>query len=278
MLNNLFNWSTTTKRSEWTTWKEWERTQPASHYKSSDLYIYYLSHRTKFKVPNNSVISTEACKYYSYCFGDYISFIMVPYGESNVVEYFALLLDFYDTCKGISRRLTGDPTGITILRQTVMKKTLTPLFEHDLEQYSYDYTEIHAHTVAQFSLSTLIMLLASNYVSRVCSKQYFPSINAKLCQKAYDKCTFGSITQERMQSKAIDIPSKSVGIESKVASWPRNDKLLRCSKCSRVSDTVWGLFDCCLDCHLKRICSICSATAVIITSDDLPKCAQHSHN
>lgn len=263
---NWNNWSSssTFQQIEWNKWEEWQRSQVSEHYQKSDIFQYYLLYN-----PDHVNIITNAS--YKYCFGEFTCFINLQNG-GNVLEYFTKLLNLYDICKGYSRKVTGDPYGITLLRQVLEKRTIVFLYDHDFTQYAYDYSKIHAHTVAKFSLSTLIMRLASNYLSFIYNKVSFPTIMLSVCQQAQKAVIFGI---ERKVSEPIDIvmnPSE----KSHNSSWPSDNlTCLRCKTCSRVTENLWGVFNSCLDCHTKRICSLCGHKAIIIGFDNLPKCVTH---
>lgn len=276
-LSGWIKWST----NDWNMWKDWQRRQMPSHYERCDLFQYYLSQRPNFQPPSEFIFN----KYHVYCFGDFACLINTPVGPANVGDYFRLLLDIYDICKGMSRIITGDPSAILVLREVVAKNTLTPLQQHDCEKYAYSYTELHAHTICQYSLSTLIMRLVMHYMSKLTPKFSDYSINDKLCQEAYDKCIFGTALSPRSNSSIINNstnkPTTPVGTVNKMTVLIDDDKPesrlihLRCKICKRVTEHVWGKFSTCLDCHLKRICSTCAAVATIITLDNLPKCKDH---
>lgn len=306
MLRNLGEWInwTSSPQNEWSTWVTWQSNQPLIHYEKSDLYQYYLSYYPNFRPMENAVINGPGAKYYIYCFGDFAVFLVTPANGSNILEYILLLLNLYDTCKGVARRITGDPPCVTVLRTVVIRKSLEPLLAHDFSQYNYNYEIIHAHTVVQYSLSTLIMRFISNYLSYVCPQQKFPFIHINLCQKAYHEKRFGitptpavttslpniSSTLYPQVSFAQTLPPQTslpqssfpvdiiqdIKRQESPKSWPRDQSsMMRCSKCNRVTENIWGNFKSCLDCHVKRICSECGLTAVIIGPDELPKCVLH---
>lgn len=280
-LSGWIKWST----NDWNMWKDWQRRQMPSHYERCDLFQYYLSQRPNFQPPPEATFDKSLNKYHVYCFGDFTCLINTPIGPANVGDYFRLLLDIYDVCKGMTRIITGDPSGILVLREVVAKNTLTPLQQHDCAKYAYPYTELHAHTICQYSLSTLIMRLVMHYMSKLTPKFNDYSINDKLCQQAYDKCIFGTPVSPRLNSTTIDnsivnsinkIAPEVHDKKSQSTSGPYDISLhLRCKICKRVTEHVWGKFSACLDCHLKRVCSTCAAVATIIALDNLPKCKDH---
>lgn len=277
-ITDLINWSNTSQEEEWATWLEWQRNQPALHYEKSDVFQYYIKNNVNFQPPRYSCITSQYSKQYIYCFGDFACLLVNQHGGGNIVEYFSILLDIYDTCKGSGRRIVkGDPEGIKLMREVIRKKSIHPIKNHNFKQYNYDYGMIHAHTVAQYSLSTLLMRLASHYMSYLMIQGDYYAITLQICQKSYDKTIFGEIlSNTNVVTKPIDIPIKSTSDSGRPLSWPIDPAGgIRCKTCSRVTENIWGKFESCLDCHLKRICSDCGMQAVIIGNDTLPKCYYH---
>lgn len=282
MLGSLSNWLTrsTNFQEEWDIWEVWQQSQPLSHYDHSDLFTHYLSLRPQFRPSKNG-------KYYEYCFGVFSQLLIIPTNKADkltkdALKYCGLLLDFYDNCKGISRRLTGDPECIVLLRNIVKKKSLLALRKYNFNQYTYDYTVIHGHTVAQYSLSTLIMRFFCNYIAILLSMKEFPIIQESRCKYAYKKQIFGIVDDEIKSTSPIKIPNKIIVDESRCASWPRAtnfcnviDSSTKCQICNRITENIWGTYDSCIDCHMKRICSVCAKPAISIGSDNLPKCSDH---
>jgi len=280
-LNNLVEWITWKKGSveeEWNTWEVWQRHQTPLHYEKSELFQYYLSQRPEFKKWIDSHSHGYGSKYYSYCFGEFACLIINSHINMNITDYFILLLDIYDICKGYSRRITGDPNGIIIIREVINKKNLIPLQQHDCSQYNYPYDVIHGHTVVQYSLSTLIMRLAIHYMNRIIGENYQP-IFVNICEKAYNNHNFGDpiIRIKQYVSEPINISFKNKHTEdTRSYSWPQDSSTcLRCKNCDRITENVWGNFHSCLDCYYNNICSICSKKMVIIGLDGLPKCLEH---
>lgn len=294
-LTSWLSWTTTNTNvngnmvNEWMTWEIWQRSQNHVHYEKSEMFQYYLSCRPQFTQLKNCVLLYDNSEFFMYCFGDFSAILINPntinISTTEAVNYCNFLLDFYDTCKGISRRLTGDPPCISILREVVNKNSIIPLLKHDFNQYKYDYTILHAHTVCQYSLSTLLMRLLSNFLSKFSVELNFDQITLKICQSAYINLNFGSPIpkkdptilnlRESTFSKPVPIPERILIDQDRCSSWPKNLCCSRCSKCSRVSENLWGDFYACIDCHMKRICSICGTTATVIGTDKLPKCNTH---
>lgn len=276
-------WSRPSVDDEWITWEEWQRHQRPSHYEKSDLFQYYLTKRPQFQPPQNSCLNGYNQQYYVYCFGDFSALLVNPRGGGDIVQYINLLLDVYDVCKGFARKMVrGDPSSIAILRKVALTQNITPLTKYNFEPHCYPYNKIHAHTVAQYSLSSLLMRLVSHYLSKTGPKGCYPNILIPLCKQAYDEKVFGipAIAGDSSvpSSPPITIPqpSKPKSDELRGFSWPMNPgKYLRCKSCNRVCENLWGNFEACIDCYFKRICSICGLAAVIITTDGLPKCCSH---
>lgn len=305
-LSELVTWTTTTPQNEWNTWIEWQRQQQPTHYEKSNVFQYYLSMRPIFRPPLNSCAGlNDSDKYYIYCFGDFASLLVNlkdPISDdylNGIVEYIRLLLDVYDVCKGYLRRLKGEPNCITMLRTFTQNRSLFLLQDYDYSPFEYPYTSIHAHTVVQYSLSTLIMRFVTHYLNHI-FQDYYPRILLEYCQESYNNYIFGTIAippKIQRQSKPIDnIQQSKTKNNIQVASCPNTTntcKILdimskttvddikkpteysRCQTCTRITETTWGNFNACLDCHLKRICSICGSQATIISSDGLPKCTKH---
>ncbi len=285
MWKSLTEWmSWNNSNNEWHTWEIWQLNQPNPHFKKSEIFEYYRNYRINFYPPANNILTNNqnVAKYYLYCFGDFTIFLVEPH--NNAIEYFTILLDVYDVCKGITRRLTGDPPGIILLRDSIKQKSLESLLRHNFEQYNYNYGILHAHTVVQFSLSTLIMRLVSNYLGQIYQSINFPMIVLNNCIKAYNQYNFGypievSLPIPIEAPKISNSPVSSIEFNGEYSSsWPslpKNLSNLRCSKCNRISENLWGKFKVCLDCHMKRICSECGTTAVIIGVDHFPKCCKH---
>jgi hypothetical protein len=266
-------WTANTQ-DEWKSWEEWQDKQDSKHYEKSELFRYYLSCRPYYQISKNSVVKDiDNNKYYKYCFGDYVELIVNP-DRCNVITYITLLIDIYDVCKGLTRRLKGDPEGILILREVIAKNNLSILDKHNLNQYLYPYNKLHAHTVVQFSLSTFLLRILVHYLSFIKLNIYDSAITLSKCKSSFDTKIYGSPVF--IISNNIDIINSTIRSKDiKSFSWPRDTSLaLRCKFCCRITENIWGNFSSCLDCHLNRICSICGQKAIIIIND-LPKCYNH---
>lgn len=280
-INGLI-WDNSKPEDTYLSWLEWQKKQPVTLFEKCELFDYYLSKRPNFlssDLPYSSCLTSYNKKHYVYCFGDFAILIATSNsGGRNVVDFISVLLDIYDTCKGYFRAFKGDAAGISLLREVVAKRNISVLNSHNFNQYNYPYNKIHAHTVAQFSLSTLLMKVLSDYLIMITNNQTCSSIEVGLCKKAFDANEFGKVLEAKTtNSIGINIQQAKVRGTPKINSWPQieNDFEQRCSVCQRVSESLWSQFSLCLDCYLKRRCSKCGKEAIIIGVDSLPKCNIH---
>lgn len=126
------------------------------------------------------------------------------------------------------------------------------------------------------------MRLVAHYLSQIFEKTggtggtggpTFPNITLGICTKAYTNKIFGDYTViTKSNPITINQPPPSTPVSS---SWPSSYGILRCEKCHRITENIWGPWRVCIDCHLKRICSECGQPAVIIGVDNYPKCCEH---
>lgn len=277
----LSSTSTTGLSDEYETWKIWQNSQPNLHYDKSAVFDYYVTYFPKTKKIWKTKKKIGINQYYEYCFGKFAMFITNPSEGGELLGYIKELLKLYDTCKGLSRRLKGDPEAINVLRDAIRNKSLVPLRRHNFLQYEYPYHLIHAHTVAQYSLSTLIMRLVSHYMAHTYTKGSYAELSVKKCQSAYEKQNFGKIPISAKEENINKSDPISIDTDKELTShgysWPRDRaSCMRCQSCNRICENVYGDFVSCIDCHFKRICSLCGTTAVVIGHDELPKCARHS--
>jgi hypothetical protein len=253
-----FTKSTTFTPDELNVLEAWQFPQASSHYEKSHIFGYYLKWRPQFETPHNSVIFTDDKKYYTYCFGEFTPLIVIPRVGTNVIAYLELLIDVYDTCKGYARRIMGDTPGIKIIREAITKKNLLPLHQHDFKQYSYPFERIHAHTMAMYRLSTLLLRITSHFLYNLSSTSGEP-IMVQQCSDAYDNNFYGK--------PIISNIGTNVGV--------------KCHTCTLMTERQYGRFNVCLDCHTREICSVCGASAqkaqmINQDQDGLPKCEMHN--
>ena len=252
-------------------WEIWQQKQSKAHYIESYLGIY---------IPPKPGYKNL---YFRYCFGDFENLIYMP-ETCNDLNYFSLIISTYDKCKGYLRSIKGDASGIYLLRKVVMNKNCDDLYNHDFNIYNYNYSRIHAHTVAQFSLSTLLMLFVSNYMHfKSYNSDHFPHIDVELCKNAYNTKVFGDITYVNPSKSVIrGTPvaiKKSEGVTRNCNSWPGPIHNLpkKCLECGRQSENFWGQNKHCLDCHLYKVCLICGGQLFTIGKDNYPRCIVHQN-
>lgn len=282
ILTDWIIWYRNNTEDEWETWTQWQRQQNTSHYEKSDIFQYYLLKRPNFQPPDTSCLNDYHREYYIYCFGDFAALIVNPHSGGDILRYISLLLDIYDVCKGTARKVRGDPASIAFLRRVISTRNVEILYRYNFDPHCYPYNKLHAHTVAQYSLSTLLLRLLSHYLNQTIARGSYPSIAISTCKEAYDSGIFGVVANNKLRhqpvsSTPIDIViNKCKSEEIHGRSLPDNPpKRLRCKICTRICENVWGKFKSCIDCHLKRICSVCGAPAVVIASDGFPKCSDH---
>jgi len=276
--------SITQTENQHQTWLEWQNKQLHSHFIAS---------------PWGHLINKKAGQrnmYHRYCFGDFDNLIYQPEQVSDI-NYITLLLNVYDQCKGYKRTLVGDYEGITLMRTALVEKKMDALYAFDFTPYAYPYHQIHAHTVAYHSLSSLILFFLSNYLHlKSYGNDTFPSINVTLCKNAYNSQTFGDIayvaTHKQLLPKIpkttnVDIQKPIQKLKDTITrpcnSWPGpiNQTLLKCSHCKSVCENYWGdqRHKNCLNCHLYKVCFVCGSDTIFSTSckTGYPVCIIHTN-
>ena len=269
-MGSYFNTEMETATQNFLAWEEWQQKQSKTHYIESYLSPY---------IPPKPGYKNL---YFRYCFGDFENLIYMP-ETCNEGNYFNLLINTYDKCKGYLRSLKGDHLGMSLLRKAVADKNCDELYNHNFHIYNYNYTSIHAHTVAQFSLSTLIMLLVSNYMhAKSYNSDHFPHIDIDLCKNAYNTKVFGDITYVNttvVRGSAMNIKKSDAIGTRHCNSWPGPVHHLpnKCTNCSRICENFWGNNKHCLDCHLYKVCFICGGQLFAIGKDNYPRCMIHQN-
>ena len=258
-------------------WVEWQKNKPSSHFQRSEAFHYFYTLHPDFVPIEHEGVTND---YYCYCLGQFKAF--APSGWIGVVtrdRLLSFLLKFYDSCKGFGRSLLwGDPPGIQALRLALEKGEMESLSKINFSSLVYDYTVLHSHTVAVFSLSTLVLSLAAHVLSRTTTHSTFPSFELRLCKKALEMKIFGSFIRET-RSSAIEIPESRQPIEIAHGSWPNNFIAAHtCVYCHRKTEKLWGSNHSCLDCHMEKICSICGSPFSCRGSDGFPRCLLHSYD
>ncbi len=165
--NSLLNspLGTLTYNDTWNSWLEWQTKQAPIHFQRSDVFKKYASY-------NNSIMLRGRDKDIEYntdnmyVMGDFRYFIEFEsrYDDDQFWDNVKLLLDLYDCCKGWRRLICGSSTFIIQLRYAHQHKSFAQLYNTDYQECNYDIRKIHVHTVAHFSLSTLIMRFVSTMI------------------------------------------------------------------------------------------------------------------
>ncbi|HSW76425.1 MAG TPA: hypothetical protein VLG50_05245 [Candidatus Saccharimonadales bacterium] len=277
-IGNYFNTEVVIAQQNFKMWQEWQNKQDSQHYLTSisSLYINQKANRKNI--------------YHCYCFGDFENLIYTP-EQCNEIDYISMLIHVYDNSKGYLRSVKGDIVGIKMLRTILVDQNMDPLYHFDFAPYMYPYDQIHAHTVAYFSLSTIILFLVSNYMHiKSYNADQFPSININLCKNAFTTKVFGDISYTvsrnnipivQKQSANIDIESvKNKDAVRVCHSWPGANHaapINRCTNCKAVCENYWGTHKHCLNCHLYKVCFICGSDAVFSVSnrDNFLRCRLH---
>ena len=163
---------------------QWQSQQDSAHFRSyPPLQTYYA------KNPDlHGPLQCYDPAGYEYCFGDFAKLIKFPPNGSNLYDDLALLLYVYDHCKGYFRWFY-DSEGISALRKSVRTKTVDALYTYKYPQY--DYTQIHAHTMAAYSLSDVIMTLVSHYIASFANSAPCKMIDRSQCLIAKQNARFG---------------------------------------------------------------------------------------
>lgn len=263
---------------------EWQNKQARSHFEKSDIFLSFINNNYDFVPQINGTFLMKNYNSLKYVFGNFVDFIGVPSrGNDNVFDYINILIKLYDSCKGYRRKIFGDPEIISILREIVITKNINIFskINNNSGYLFYDYTKIHGHTIAVYSISSLIYRLASNYIYYLTKNNNYTYISVRECDIVSCNYVFGQILnvvennseQVRSNEKPINIALKQ---DNTCLSWPSTNDLL-CSTCGRYSENLWGSFKSCLDCHRKKICSVCCSDVAIriSTLDNLPKCVKH---
>lgn len=220
-------------------WIEWQKAQKACHFSNSYLYQYFLTHGKYFAPLKYSVDNTPQRSYYKYCFGDFTNLIVTAATNDDLASYVDRLLAIYDICKGFMRTYVKEPEGISILR----KQDISLIIKHDFHQYDFDYTKLHAHTVAVYSLSTLLMLLLSNYLAWLYPSSRYTKIDLNKCIGAVDNKVFGEphvyINPYTMAKSSYINIIKTEDVQVST-SCPTYLSSVSCSKCKNIVYNDYG--------------------------------------
>jgi hypothetical protein len=148
-------------------WATWELLQKRTHFLCyQPLQDYY-----KLK-PLPEWLSGGISIFHERRFGLF-SPLMIPQKTAlQIIELIKILIEIYDYCKGTLRFLRFDNPAIRALRLTVRFNSFLDISKEPTDQYYYDYNRVHAHTIAQYSLSTLLMRIVLHQLGGIMPDKY----------------------------------------------------------------------------------------------------------
>lgn len=265
-------------------WESWQRSQGPEHYQKSKIWDYFIAFYPKTKPPEVAMGPLDPqYECFHYCFGEFTPLIVRGQLKPSPIPYFRILLDVYSCNKGYVRTIKGEPEFIVLLRRAVMNNDLSELANFQYSSVSYKYDKIHAHTVAEYSLSRLLALLTENALVYQGYNTLRP-ISVKVCHEAW---SIGLYSKKSSPSLLIKQAGRQIKKQSSAMTWDQNNSdflpsswpeycgtLQKCSKCGSVC-TKTHVFGECKECHITSVCSICGGIGADIGRDGLPKCATH---
>lgn len=261
--------------SEWDTWATWQAQRDDAHFAAFAAYSTFFRAQPDSFFPPTCVTSGPDAKYYWYALGVFAPLVVADaLTPAQTMSLATSLLTTYDSNKGYTRLLRGDPPAIAHVRSCVNQQNLALLRSYDYTPYAYDVSELHAHTVAQFSLSSLLLRLLAHALHR--SGSTAPRITVECCKAAYDRKTFckslANVSVASFWDPHADRPFMYGGGCSR---WAVSAKY-SCSLCRRLSETLWGHYHLCLDCYKTKACYVCGDSRVASTNEDgFPRCQEH---
>lgn len=173
----------------WKGWIAWQKTCSSENYCKYQPLLALEKTNAKWR---DLVARAEPMRYLglAYCFGSFFPLLYLAENGCTPKDFSAMLLCVYDSCKGYKRTLVGDPSGIALLRRILETGDKKIFSELDTAEYLYPYASLHAHTVARFSLSTLILRIATHYFVGY-DKTRPLEICRDACNVAYEAALFG---------------------------------------------------------------------------------------
>lgn len=284
MFNSIFKYISgdETPEQRYNTYIEWQSKQKPTHFHNSEIYNNFISNTPDFDIDayhsrNSNTISTI------YCFGLFNNFVLTGNNRASILPLFGHLLSLYDLNKGTMRYFRGDPPAIEILRKCFHEKTIQYFFEFDFEPFLYPYQKIHAHTLCQYSLHTLIMRLICHALTFVEPNKNFHSIETFLCDKAWVNGIYGNPTLKSSQPLLIvkkpetpnqTIPNILPDMTFKAKGSPPSREL-KCSKCKCNVTELWSIYHLCYNCFINKYCVHCGDESFVKGDDGYPRCYVH---
>lgn len=264
-------------------WEIWQKGQGPEHYQKSRVWQSFLAYAPKFKVPDVGItVSDSQYDCYHYCFGEFTPLIIRGQLKPSPIPYFRTLLDIYTCNKGYVRSIMGEREFISLLRKAIMENELSELAGFNYATLAYRYDKIHAHTVAEYSLSRLLALLTENALVYQGYNTLKP-ISIKSCHEAWSLGLYSKSTSPAMLIKKVvrQVTQDKTWDQSPPnflpSSWPEycgTNGLQKCSRCGAVCGRTYTFGEC-KECHITTVCSICGSVASDLARDGLPKCVQH---
>lgn len=184
----------------WNSWYEWQKTQPTIHFQRSEIFRKYANY--------NDIPPINFTDDYIYVLGDFRYFITFEYirNESIFWEFIEILINLYDTCKGIRRSILGDSSFIIMLKNSFKSKNCKDIYNYDYKECDYDYQKIHVHTVAHFSLSTLIMRFVSQLLCmKLGMNSKYPTMNNLSFVDFYKKDCYKYLKKTHAETSMINV-------------------------------------------------------------------------
>lgn len=204
----------------------------------------------------------EYYQYVCYCFGDFTPLISNHIlTAQELITLSQTLLQIYDQHKGFDRKYRkGDPTDITFLRNFAQGEGWENIEKISFSKYHYPYHNLHAHTLANYSLSSLILRIVEHNLAFQYNQ--FLAIDIQKCLEAYHNSTFAPVIKNG--NSVIFASSWSSGMEYRY-----------CPNCKNKCDSLCGKFQVCLNCYIYNICRTCGAKVSHYTNDHKPYCSLH---
>lgn len=174
----------------WQSWLEWQKKQNRVHFERSDVFKKYASDKSN-EIPIHLKFRDDI----TYVLGDFKYFIPFDHIRNDNIfwDHIQVLINLYDCCKGVRRSIFGDSPFIIILRSCNNNKDISQLLKYNYDECRYDFETLHTHTVAYFSLSTLIMRITCHllYLKYGSDTPLFPKINDLCFSDMYKQDCYG---------------------------------------------------------------------------------------
>lgn len=219
--------------NKWLEWIEWQKNQNYFHYQN---FNYIENYYNENKILKNFCLNinreNETNIYFSYCFGDFFPLVLLSNEKIDRYEFIKIILEIYDYCKGYTRTMIGDSNIMIKLRNCLNERDTRPIQEIDYEPFLYPYGTIHAHTVAYFSISTLLIRILINFMSY---KDIY-IIKKYPCQIAYEEARYGCYRTIKTLNEFKKTKPKCITCFSEINHNDLNS--LECLKCKGLESQI----------------------------------------